>query len=210
MSTRNVNIPLTVEVTTAWPKGYRVEAGPLVVSNGESLAKTKELVRRQLNDLIYTWHRPETLRFETMAGGQLDVCAATIVHTGAPDADRFNVEMIFTGVIRRGEPMGFTFIDQVQCGTWREAKAHAARRLADTVVDFHDDASVIEACRFIRRFDEPSDERWAQMLRMVGFQRAYRHAERTASFEGEMNIHRWAGDHQNDFIPDLSKEILAS
>ncbi len=197
----NVSIPIVGEMTeTHWPKGREFRIGPIVV-NSSSISKAKEAARLQLQMWLNSWHAPETIAFEH--GAQGETVFVTIISCPSVQP-RTEVEFHWVGMHPSGR--AFNVSERGGFDDWAQARTYAARRLADLVLDSHDDESVRACGEFIVNFGGTTTgrENLRKMLHNVGFQRAYRHVIGDVDLAEVVDPHRWAGEHSDEFIPDIA------
>lgn len=200
MDTTNLTVTATVDDTLmpnpTNPRGRGVKARRVHVGRIEatdrSLTAAKAEATRQLQNWIEAANEsPKVIRWQ-----HRDLCA---VLTAMPNSGETGiaVHMVVSGIGHNG-----SFVCWDSTGRhdhWREAEAYARKRMTDAACDPLDDASVATAVRYLQSYPNGEDAA-REVLRSAGWQRAWRHAESI----GETDPHRWACDHDREFIPSVT------
>ena len=180
-------VPTEVYVSAGGRRSHQVKAtavrrGPLLATR-RKVSDAKAAFAALVEKIIDTHGAPEVLFFEGFTG----ICYQMV----GVDHVTWSYRIVCPDGSSGGELGGAPSM----AAAVRSCKLHMSQH----GTDYHDDASVMRAWRFLNP-DQRHDH-----LRYSASQRAYKYGR---DIEGAADPHQWAGDHQHDFLPPL--EALAT
>lgn len=162
-----------------WVKAITATLGPLNVTE-RSQAGARAALTAATDRLLSILRDPELITF-----GDATIVMYVSVVSGTP---MFGYRIVRT---ERGATI------TVDAETWEEARSRAVHHLVQLGTKYLDDESVAAGAEFTRT--HMGEEHVHAFLRDAAWQRAAQHAIDA----GEVDYHRWAGDHVTDFYASV-------